>query len=179
MLGDWAQYSTPLPHPRASSIPPWHGDLHLGMQFCVAHPQSPLEHGLEPWQGVSWRPRMRADWLRSTRETLPRGDTGCGEVGTCQRLGLVPGGAMSEGLIQRSAGERTGHNPKAALPRPQGIAGSGRGCPRPRRLLLLPFLLGNRALPTLSQARHPGSVHGQGPHVSTPPLQSHCCPSPL
>lgn len=121
----------PSRHPGPSCIQPWHGDLHLRMEFCVAHPQSPLEQGLEPWQGLSWGPRMRADWLRSTRETVPRGDTGCGEVGTCQRLGLVPGGATSEGLIHQSAGERAGHTPKAALPRPRGRAGRGQWCPRP------------------------------------------------
>lgn len=169
MLGDWA-----LPHPGASSIPPWHGDLHLGMQFCVAHPQSPLEHGLEPWQGVSWRPRMRADWLRSTRETLPKGDTGCGEVGTCQRLGLVPGGTMSEGLTQRSAGEKAGHTPKAP-----GHSREWPGMPTAQMSAASPLPLGEQGTSHIVPGQAPGSVHGQGPHVSTPPLQSHCCPSPL
>lgn len=102
---------------------------------------------------------MKAHWLRSARETLPRGDPGCGG-GHLPEARAGARRCVSEGLKGHDPleprGERARHAPTACPPRPQGLAGSvqgrhGQGSAPP------PLPLGNRERPTLSQARTPSA----------------------
>lgn len=134
----------------------------------MAHPRRLLEQGQEPWQEMSWRPRMVAQWLRSARETLSRADPGCGR-GQLPEARAGAGRCVSEGLKGHDPleprGERARHIPTAVPPRPQGLAGSVQGC-HGQGSAPPPLTLGNRELPTLSQARTPGAslVESTFPH---------------
>lgn len=203
-LWDWAQYSAP---PAGPSCRAWGPASQDGVLLGPAPRVSWSRDWRPPAQPrVNWKPRNEGRVApEAPRETLPRGNAGCGEVGTRQRQGLVPEEAVSEGLkghdplgweCRRGGQSHSQHCPKhtgdgrrprrpndgCALPQPQGTAGSGQGCPWPRYLLLLPFLLWNRELST----SYPGQEPQQCPwsrstfphHLCTPITVRHCSQLP-